>query len=184
MTEERQKDDFYATDPRATRPLMEYLQWLEGGKTIWDNSCGMGHLCQPLVEMGHTVYATDLVNRGYGCHHGVDFLKQSPFDFMEYDAIIMNPPFKHALEFIRKSIEIAPIVCAFLRLGFLEGGDKSGRYEFFTEESPPTQILIFSDRVPSAKDGDFEKHKNGKTPYMWVTWEKGKQPQPPKWIRL
>jgi hypothetical protein len=183
MTESRQEDDFYATDPRAVIPLMEHLGWLNGDRVIWDNSCGMGHLCTPLEKMGHIVIATDLVDRGHGVH-GVDFLNESVFDHMPVDAIVMNPPFKHALEFIRKSIKIAPVVCAFLRLGFLEGGDKSGRYEFFTKESPPTQILIFSDRVPSAKDGDFDKHKNGKTPYIWVIWEKDKQPQPPKWIRI
>lgn len=183
MTEPRHEHDFYATDSRTIRPLLKVLGWENGGKVIRENSCGVGHLSIPLEAVGHTVISTDLIDRGYGIG-GIDFLKDNYFDTLRYDATIMNPPYSHALEFIKKALTQSPIVCAFLRLAFLEGGDRSGRYEFFSE-NPPWKVLVFSDRVPSAKNGDFKKFKDGKTAYMWAIWKVGNKNQPTiEWIRL
>lgn len=178
----RHPDDFYATDPRAVAPLLAALGWQWGGLTLWENSCGMGHLSRPLAAAGHTVISTDLVDRGYGIG-GVDFLEPSIFDTFRYDGIVMNPPYKHHLKFIKKALTIAPVVCTFAPLSFLAGGDKSGRNEFYNLHRP-TKILFFSDRPRYAKDGDFQKHKNGKTDFCWITWIKGATPQPPDWVRL
>lgn len=182
MTTPRHPDDYYATDPHAIRPLFEFFDWTNGGLTIWENSCGGGSLSTPMVAYGHNVLSTDLVYRGYGIG-GIDFLKPSIIETFKFDAIVMNPPYKHHLEFLKKSLRIAPIVCTFAPLTFLAGGDKCGRYEFY-QSTPPTQVLIFSDRPRYAKDGDFEKHKNGKTDFCWLIWIEGQPPQPPAWIRL
>lgn len=176
----RHPDDFYATDPRAVAPLLAALGWQWGGLTLWENSCGMGHLSRPLAAAGHTVISTDLVDRGYGIG-GVDFLEPSIFDTFRYDGIVMNPPFKHAQKFIEKSLTIAPVVCAFLRLAFLES---QGRYDFF-KSNPPWKVLVFSDRVPSAINADFENVGAGKTPYCWIIWTGGHVGQTMmEWVRL
>lgn len=178
----RHPDDYYATDPRAIIALLKYMGWENGRLKIYENSCGQGHLSIPMQEAGHTVISTDLIHRGFGIG-GIDFLSNTFFHTLKYDAVVMNPPFKHALQFIKRSFTLAPVVCCFLRLAFLEGGDKSGRYSFY-QETPPTQILIFSDRVPTAINGDFENTGPGKTAYCWMIWIEGEKPRPPKWVRL
>lgn len=178
--DERHPEDYYATDSRAIKPLFETLGLLTGGKLILENSCGEGHLSIPMQEMGHTVVSTDLVDRGFGIG-GIDFLKDTYFHTLKYDLIVMNPPFKHAQEFIERSLKLAPVVCCFLRLTFLES---QKRYLFF-KENPPSKILVFSDRVPSAINADFENINHSAIAYCWIVWEKdfnGKTEL--DWIRL
>lgn len=167
--DKRQAEDFYATCPTAIPPLMQLLGWDDGvPRRIWENSCGQGHLSEALTMYGHNVLSTDLVDRGYGIS-GVDFLQPTMFDHEQFDGIIMNPPYKHALQFIKKSINIAPITCAFLRIAFLES---RGRKPFF-ETNPPRYVAVFSERARSAKDGDFENIGAAVQCYAWYVWERG-----------
>jgi len=166
--DEREPHDFYATHPSAIPPLLTLLGWENGGKVIRENSCGQGHLSKALEAAGHTVISTDLIDRGYGVT-GVDFLKPHWTDDIPVDAVVMNPPYKHALEFVSKSLELAPVVCAFLRLTWLE----SRRRRPFFDANPPRYVAVFSDRVPSCKGGDFENIGGSAVCYAWFVWERG-----------
>lgn len=166
--ETRQSEDFYATDSAAIPPLLNFLGWQHGGKIIRENSCGIGHLCWPLEINGHTVIASDLIDRGYGMT-GIDFLQPHWLDDLRYDGVIMNPPYKLAQEFIEKSLTLAPVVCAFLRITFLES-DK--RRPFFAK-NPPRYVAVFVDRMASAKNADFETYNGSAVCYAWFIWERG-----------
>lgn len=86
--EEREENDFYATDPVAIDKL--YRTGELTCKNIWECACGEGHLAKKLVEYGYNVKATDLIDRGYG-ECGVDFLAcKDKFD----GDILTNPPYK------------------------------------------------------------------------------------------
>lgn len=67
--EDREENDYYATEPKAARLLLEVETF---SPLIWECACGGGHLAKEFESAGHHVYATDLVNRGYG--HTLDFL--------------------------------------------------------------------------------------------------------------
>lgn len=179
--DEREPHDFYATHPSAIPPLLTLLGWENGGKVIRENSCGQGHLSKALEAAGHTVISTDLIDRGYGVT-GVDFLKPHWTDDMPVDAVIMNPPYKHALKFVEKSLTLAPVVCAFLRITFLETPDRA---KFF-EKHPPRYVAVFSKRMASSKDGKFyqdyfctktceikRKRESSTVCYAWFVWERG-----------
>ena len=96
----REEHDFYATFPEAIDRLFEVEKFPD---TIWEPACGMGHLSKRMIELGKEVYSTDLMNRGYGTG-GVDFLKATE---NPYGAVITNPPYKIALEFIEKALDIS-----------------------------------------------------------------------------
>src|SRR5690349_21675354 len=65
--------DFYATPPEATRALLT----VEGfDAPIWEPACGDGAISRPLIEAGHDVVSTDLIDRGYGTA-GIDFIRES-----------------------------------------------------------------------------------------------------------
>lgn len=165
---ERQKHDYYATEPKAIELLLEVEEFSD---RIWECACGEGHLSKVLVERGYNVRSTDLIDRGYG-EGGVDFLTQSePFD----GDIITNPPYKYATEFVYKALDLIPEgrkVAMFLKLQFLEG---KKRKELFLKH-PPKVIYVSSSRLLCAKNGEFEQMRAGggsAVAYAWFVWVKG-----------
>ena len=156
-------NDYYATEPKAIELLLEQETFAE---KIWEPACGEGHLSKVLEDRGHTVYSTDLIDRGYGLG-GRDFLKEQG---VFYGDIITNPPFKHAKDFVEKALElVAPghKVAMFLKLTFLEG---QGRRALF-KNNPPQAVYISSARLQCGKNGVFRG--NSSVAYAWVVWRRG-----------
>lgn len=176
---EREKNDYYATDPKAIKLLMEKESF---SNNIWECAVGEGHLAEYLINNGYSVKCSDIVDRG--------FINTEVLDFLTYGEkwngdIITNPPYKYALDFVKKSIEVIPNgnkVAMFLKLTFLEG---KARRKFF-DEYPPKIIYVCSGRIDCAKNGDFKAMKDGggtALAYAWYVWEKGfKGDSVVKWI--
>lgn len=61
--EDREVNDYYATEPKAAHLLLDEEKFSE---FIWECACGEGHLAEEFKKRGHIVYATDLIDRGYG----------------------------------------------------------------------------------------------------------------------
>ena len=123
--EDREENDFYATQPIAAEWLIK-LENLDNN--IWECACGQGHLGKVFEEHGYNVLATDLIDRGYG-QGGVDFLKS---DGLFIGDIVTNPPYKYAQEFIEHALSLIPDgykVCMFLKVQFLEGKTRRKLYE-------------------------------------------------------
>ena len=163
---EREENDFYATEPKALELLLERETF---NKDIWECACGDGHLAKVLESHGYNVRATDLVQRNYG-RGGYDFLEIST---VWKGDILTNPPYKYAQEFVEKSMEIIEDgnrVAMFLKIQFLEG--KARRKMF--EKYPPKLIYVSSSRLHCALNGEFEKYsKSSPICYAWYIWEKG-----------
>ena len=70
--EEREQDDFYATDPDAVDKLLTVEK---PNRKIWECAAGAGHLAERLKQYGYDVYATDIKERGYTLGAVQDFLK-------------------------------------------------------------------------------------------------------------
>lgn len=171
--EEREQDDYYATDPIAIDKL---LSMVELPQHVWECACGAGHLSERLIEHGKTVFSSDLRYRGYDkALTGEDFLDASRVDYKEPCAIVTNPPYKYAKEFVEHALELlndGDLCCMFLKLSFLEG---KARKRLFMQ-SPPRQVLVFSERILCAKNGEFERMRAGggsAVAYAWFVWEKG-----------
>lgn len=165
---ERQREDFYATDPMAAELLCDVETF---SSNIWEPACGMGHLSEVFKERGYNVRSSDLVDRGYG--EVQDFLGM---DVTEWNGdIITNPPYKFALDFIYKALQIIPDghkVAMFLKVQFLEG--KERRQLFNT--CPPRYVYVSSSRILCAKNGDFQRMRDGggsAVAYAWFVWERG-----------
>lgn len=164
-SEQRQREDFYATDPQAIEMLLK----LETFNNVWEPACGMGHISEVLKKHGIHGKSTDLINRGYGTIQ--DFLC---IEVQSWDGdIITNPPFRAASEFVEQSLRIVKPgakVAMFLRIQFLEG---KYRKQLF-RNNPPKTIYISSSRINCAKNGDFEKYKvNSAICFCWFVWQKG-----------
>lgn len=173
----RQQHDYYATEPKAMELLLAEEQFYP---LIWECACGEGHLSKVLEKYGYNVISTDLVYRGFGSIHTMDFLKHRVKSF-EGD-IITNPPYRYALEFVEKAIETVKPgrkVAMFLKLQFLEG---KKRKQFFLKY-PPKTVYVSSSRLSCAMNGDFKEYYSSAVAYAWFVWEKGFTGHPViKWI--
>ncbi len=94
----RKPADFYATPTACTVALIS----VEGAalrrfSPVWEPACGDGAICRPLRHFDVETIARDLHARGYG-QSGVDFLETK---VRESAALVTNPPFSLAAEFIR-----------------------------------------------------------------------------------
>ena len=163
---EREKNDYYATDPIASKFLLELESDLSN---ILEPACGEGHLSKEFINHGKKVYGCDLVDRGFGVQYNF-------FDIEKWDGdIVTNPPYKYAKEFVEHALDIVDEkrkVCMFLKLTFMES---KKRKQLFINH-PPKTIYVSSSRIACAKNGDFnEIKKNGgiAVAYAWYVWEKG-----------
>lgn len=163
---ERQKEDYYATEPAATEWLCKIEQFTGG--VILEPSCGEGHISEVLKAHGYDVVSRDLINRGYG--EVADFLS---IDNLEWNGdIVTNPPYRYALDFVEKALQIIPEgrkVAMFLKLTFLEG---KGRRRLF-QTQPPCRVWVSSSRLKCAANGDFNAMASSAAAYAWFIWEKG-----------
>lgn len=165
----RSKNDFYPTPPIATLTLLK--NYVVPHK-LWEPCAGRGHISKELIRNGHEVISTDLYaypDTLVPVETGFDALT-SKFDV---DGVITNPPFKN--NFPQKLIEHTLIdnkylfLAMFCRLTFMES---ARRYKLF-KEHPPTEILVFSDRVHvSEQYVDKNNGIGGMVAYAWFIWDK------------
>lgn len=198
---EREKNDYYATDPIASELLLKIEPQLNN---IWEPSVGEGHLAEPLRKEGKLKIVSDLVDRGY---YPEDIKYKYSIDFLEFKKpwkgdIVTNPPYSVAQSFVEHSLSLIDdkhYVAMFLKLTFCEGKE---RRKFF-ENYPPIRIYVSSSRILCAMNGEFEKPKKDKNGnicvdkegntimqkqssaacYAWFIWQKGyKGPTELKWF--
>lgn len=170
---EREQNDYYATEPKAGELLLEVEPDLNN---IWECACGEGHLAKVFDYAGILEKATDLINRGYGDVE--DFLSNTePYHNGD---MVTNPPYKFAQEFVEQAlhrVDTGRKVCMFLKVLFLE---TQKRKQLFTKYPP---IYISSYRINCAKNGDFKTYKQSAIAYTWLVWVKGYQGETIiKWI--
>lgn len=167
--DEREENDYYATDPRAIDDLLK-KESLD--HNLWECASGGGHLVNRLRELGYNVYSTDLIDRGHQ-DEIIDFLKcHKPFD----GDIITNPPYKYCSEFILRALYLVGEghkVAMFLKLTTLEGGE---RYRNIYSKYPPKNIYVYSKRIECASNGNFKG--SSAVCYAWFVWEKGYRGKP------
>jgi len=169
--DDREINDYYATEPKAVEMLMSLEQF---DKHILEPACGEGHISKVLGEHGYKVLSSDIIDRNYGLR----------LDFFTYEKwkgdIITNPPYKYAREFVEHALKIITKgnkIAFFLKLTFLEG---KARKRFFSE-CPPKIIYVSSSRLVCAKNGIFDR--GSAVAYAWFIWEKGFKGDPRiKWF--
>jgi hypothetical protein len=93
---ERKPFDQYETPAWVTLALIPQLPAFTG--KIWEPACGSGKMVAALRQAGFDVVASDITQ-------GVDFLDDPPE--LGVSAIITNPPYALACEFIERALYIA-----------------------------------------------------------------------------
>ena len=112
----RHPEDFYGSadeGPAATALVRWLLPKLRPETNFWDPACGSGNIVRAMWDR-RPCSATDLYDRGWdGAATGIDFLQTKP-GAARNTAIISNPPFKLAREFVETAHRAEAEAVAFL----------------------------------------------------------------------
>jgi hypothetical protein len=162
---DRAHGDFYATAPEAIVRLYKNGSLPATTTAVWEPACGAGHISRTLSDLGYPVISSDLYDRGYGLAN-IDFLTTK---HKQADCIITNPPYKLALPFIEHGMALGvKLQYHFLKLTFLES---KSRRAFFNRY-PPKNVLVFSERITVARNGEPEEFAKGSAVcYAWFMWD-------------
>lgn len=163
VTGKRKKSDFYETPYGLTRLFLSREVFPE---SVLEPACGGGAIVRVLEEFDYKVTAFDLE---------VDFLQYDE----EVPAILTNPPFSLAFEFIEQAKKLATEKFAFLLpLSYLHG---KKRYDAVYSDSsyPLSKVYVFT-RYPMLGDELREdgKHRTGMMVYAWYVWDRAHQGPP------
>jgi hypothetical protein len=166
----RNANDLYRTPPLATYLLCKYSN---PPKNIVEPCAGYGNIAAELIRNGHQVVCYDLNEYPktlVPITTGVNALDLSKV--FGYDGLITNPPYKNDFprKLAEKSIGEYVYTALLLRLTFLEGVRRKSMFD----EHPPTQIIVFSDRIrfDSSEIEPVEKSDQigGMICYAWYIW--------------
>ena len=169
--------NYHQTPIPATQALMKHEHLPD---IIWEPMAGGGAIVNPLRAAGHTVVASDIVDRGCpDCASGVDFLKVATVP-PGVQAIVTNPPFNCAEEIIYHAVyELnVPKVYALLRLAFLEGGNlksyKGHCRRCILDGGHLAKVLLFRKRLPMMHREHYsgKKNSNSGMPFAWFVIDK------------
>lgn len=168
---ERKPADLYPTPVDGTEAIIAVLKAMKRPdgkpvKRIWEPACGDGRLARVLEWHGFEVIATDLREYpGWGMG-GLDFLHEHPkgkwgLDIGEIDAIVTNPPFSLAEDFIRRALSFTPNVVMLLKQTYWNVGGRS--VGLWVEHMPDLELKLTWRLAFLAKE-------RGNSPLMDCMW--------------
>lgn len=180
-TNDRVENDYYATNPKAVRMLLEKYDIF--GHTILEPCVGEGHISNAINEFyknKREIIGVDLVDRGYPNTIVTDFLNWDTKN--KYDAIVTNPPYSLAMEFVEKGMSLLKDdgqMAMFLKIQFLEGQKREQLFEKY----PPKYIYVFRNRMATWNNGqELDPNTNKKWAttmcHAWFVWEKDSGTEP------
>jgi len=174
---ERQKEEYYATDPKFINLLLKKEPWLKNPKLkILEPCAGENILVDRFYELtGNKMDSYDLISR----REDVKAADYFTTDFKDkYDVILTNPPYlkdtmktnRGMADMIIKmldDVKVGGSVILFLKTLHLES---QVRYEKIYKNNPPSKLWVFSKRIYCYKNADFTFSSSAVsyTIFMWT----------------
>jgi hypothetical protein len=124
---------------------------------LWEPCAGGGAIVSVLRDRGHDVVANDLAT------DGLDFLQQHEAP-PGVGAIVTNPPFTLAAEFVTHGLRLVQQVVILERVQFLESDTRAELYD----AGKLARILLFRNRVPRMHAADWTGKRA--SPAMALAW--------------
>lgn len=184
---ERRQKDRYFTELWVTQVLIDTLKSHDfiNFVNVWEPACGRGDMVKVLLQEKFWVALSDI---DISAHSGLwatqaDFLKSGTFPKMvpdENSAIITNPPFNKAEEFIRHSLGFdVELVAMLLRNEWDCAKTRTDLFvQTFLDKSFAMKVVLTS--RPRWDDWK-NKSKPDKSPrhnYAWFVWKKNYKQHP------
>src|SRR5262249_31621895 len=154
--------DEYETPAWVTLALIPHLPEFTG--KVWEPACGSGKMVAALEQAGFDVVGSDITQ-------GVDFLGQAPE--MGVSAIITNPPYTLAQEFIERALHFddTRIVAMLLRTDF---DHAASRAHLFADCATFAKKAVLTTRIRWFDGSKGSPSFN----HCWMIWDR-QQRDPP-----
>ena len=142
-------------------------------KPVTDPFCGTGRVAEAARLAGYSVWATDIVDRGYKHFDGVeDFLTIDRLDPDE--SIVGNPPFEDRI--LRHAISLNPVKMALIwPLARVVAAHE------WLSTAPLARVLMMTPR-PNMPPGTYiaagKKPQGARVEHAWLIFERGYRGQP------
>ena len=150
---ERKERDLYETPEWVTEALLPHLPACQ---TVWEPAAGSGKMSRVLEGFAGTVISSDIAD-------GQDFLAAQGF---HGDAIVTNPPYAQATEFIEHALSLTAssgVVAMLLRTDF--DHPKSRQHLF--SHSAFSKKLVLTKRIKWFEDSKGQPSFN----HAWFVWD-------------
>jgi hypothetical protein len=158
---ERKERDLYETPAWVTEALLPHLPQ---GMDVWEPACGSGKMSR-VLSAHHFVTATDIHDpEGIS----IDFLNAPEAPNGPHHAIVTNPPYDLATEFIVKAMEFqrphAGIVAMLLRTDFDHAKSRKG---MFADCMSFEKKIVLTRRIKWFEDSKGSPSFN----HAWFIWD-------------
>lgn len=162
--------ELYPTPPQLTESL---IRLGELPRSLWEPAAGLGHMTNVLINHGFDVYSSDIIDYGLG-YEISDFLTTRRLPRAGIEAIVTNPPFSIAADFVRHGLSLVPQVVILGRLAFLETKARSDIID-----RRLARIYPFVERPPM-----MHRHTLNPASGQWVEWQgkKASSAMPVAWF--
>jgi SAM-dependent methyltransferase len=179
---DRHPDDWYVEDAWISERLFASGAF-DDCESVLDPACGMGRIVDAAARAGFRAIGSDIEPRWrdhprQGVYAVADFIN-GPWpaikrpDWKAPDAIVSNPPFKHAEAFVHLSLARARKTVAMILPTTWRCGDEPSRW---LETTPLAEVLDITPR-PSMPPGPVilagEKPGGGTKDFSVFIWRKG-----------
>ena len=163
--------DLYETHACATRALIR-TGCLNQFRVIYEPAAGRGAISRELKAAGKRVIACDLIaydGADPDIQTGLDFFKSRQVMYLQ--AIVSNPPFRQADDFIRHGIRLGLPVIVLLRLMALEGAGRSDILQHLFH------VYVGIERLPKFQRDDWKGNrlKTETAPFGWFIFQPQKR---------
>jgi hypothetical protein len=166
--------EIYTTPPGAVEALLR-VEPLPA--VIWE-CCGdeTSAIAQVLRASGRRVVCSDIST------DGIDFLTRRTAPLGQQIAIVCNPPFSLAADFVRHGLALVSKVVVLERLQFLEGECRSDIFDAGTL----ARVWVFRNRVPRMHKAEWTGRRAAPAMALaWFSFDRHHDGGPPSldWIR-
>lgn len=155
---DRKELDLYETPGWVTHALVPHLPQIAG--TVWEPAAASGKIVRALTERGYAVDGTDISGEP-----SIDFLGCGA---CHCPAIITNPPYVHAREFIQKALALMVpnhgLVAMLLRTDF---DHAKTRQHLFSEHRAFAKKIVLTKRIKWFEDSEGQPSFN----HAWFIWD-------------
>jgi hypothetical protein len=162
---ERQAEEWYVEPSWVSERLFEVEDF---AGSVWDPCCGMGRIPTSADKAGHYVFASDVVDRGYGPAYIKDFL-QCDTGSNSACNIVCNPPFDRFEDFAHLAL-----ACRGIRKVAMIWLVRRLNAARWLQKTPLARVYLLTPR-PSMPPGHVilrgEKPGGGTQDFCWLVWD-------------
>jgi hypothetical protein len=155
--------DYYTTPPYATLALVRTEPLPHA---IWEPCAGSGAIVRVLRDAGHSVVASDIVQRDFALDFCADFFEAAAPAGCQ--SVITNPPFRLAAQMVTRALYLVPRFYFLLRLAFLESEIRSP----ILEDGTLARVHVFRRRFMMHRDGWTGPRASSQIALAWFEWDR------------